>query len=86
MKQLTLITGPTQSGKTWLANCILAKYPKQVKIWDEPNLLLRKTRVEIKNWLKADGHAIITMTVPPSEPIAKFPNPDVTIMLYHRAA
>lgn len=83
MAELTLITGPTLSGKTWLANCIVAKHP-DTKVWDEPNLLLRKTRVEIKNHLKAGKRAIITMITPPSAPIAKFPLPTRTICLFTR--
>lgn len=60
-KGIIIITGPTEAGKTWLANCIQEKYGEMdCVIWDEPHLA-KKTIAEIKRFAKI-GIAIIVKT------------------------
>lgn len=82
--ELILITGASMSGKTFIANCILAKWKSVGKIWDEPDLTDRKTLKEIKHFLRYSGRAIIVMITPPSAPIMDFPLPDQTIICYRK--
>lgn len=68
-KGILLITGPTQSEKSWLARCIEVARPNFTQVWDEPILKGKGScRLAIKQFAK-HGVAIITMT----NPTAPFP-------------
>jgi len=57
--EITIITGPTLSGKTFLANALMKQYCNVAKIWDEPEVT-KKFLKEIKMFCRYHGRAIIT--------------------------
>ena len=57
--EIIIITGPTLSGKTFLANALMKQYCNAAKIWDEP-IVNKKFFKEIKLFCAYHGRAIIT--------------------------
>lgn len=61
--ELILITGETETGKTWLANLLWLAFGQCAKIWDEPEINAKFLK-EQRLFRQYHGRAIITITDP----------------------